>query len=67
MTFPARATCCRRAGFLFKYEVRGIRTPEEHKAHEFTARALTNQYYLFYLLLEIKVNEILNIHYETHL
>jgi hypothetical protein len=52
---------------LFKYEVRGIRTPEEHKAHEFTARALTNQYYLFYLLLEIKVNEILNIRYETHL
>lgn len=26
------------------YEERGIRTPKEHMAHEFTARSLTNQY-----------------------
>jgi hypothetical protein len=35
----------------FRFEVRGIRTPEERKAHEFTARALTNQYYLSISLL----------------
>jgi hypothetical protein len=29
---------------IVEYEERGIRTPKEHMAHEFTARSLTNQY-----------------------